>query len=63
MEALLRLGLSVALESLPVADYLVAERIGVERKTVGDLHRSIETVDCGGRRPVSGLTLIAHTSW
>jgi ERCC4-type nuclease len=40
-EALVGLGFAVELSSIPVADYLVAEGVGVERKTGGDLHRSI----------------------
>jgi DNA excision repair protein ERCC-4 len=44
-EALERIGAVIEVASLPAADYLVADRVGVERKTVPDLHRSI----AGGR--------------
>ena len=40
--AVARLGARVDVAALPVADYLVADGIGVERKTVTDLHRSID---------------------
>jgi len=39
--ALERIGATVERATLPAADYLVAAGIGVERKTIGDLHRSI----------------------
>lgn len=40
-DALTRLEVRVEHADLPVGDYIVAERVGVERKTVKDLHRSI----------------------
>jgi DNA excision repair protein ERCC-4 len=40
-EALLRLGLSTEVLALEVGDYIVAEGVGAERKTVPDLHRCI----------------------
>ena len=40
-EELGRLGVVVEDAVLPVADFIVAERVGVERKTIRDLHRSI----------------------
>jgi Fanconi anemia group M protein len=40
-DALRALGVAVDMRSLPVADYLVGDDVGVERKTVADLHRSI----------------------
>lgn len=40
-EALRQLGADVEVAQLPVADYLLAECIGAERKTIADLHRSI----------------------
>jgi DNA excision repair protein ERCC-4 len=41
IERLEMLGASIEPTALPVADYLVAHRVGVERKTVADLHRSL----------------------
>jgi len=40
-QALERLGLSIEVVALDVGDYIVAERVGAERKTIRDLHRSI----------------------
>ena len=40
-EHLRRLGALVEVVRLPAADYLVADGVGVERKTVADLHRSL----------------------
>jgi ERCC4-type nuclease len=40
-DALRALGAMVDVATLPVADYLLGDGIGVERKTVADLHRSI----------------------
>ena len=39
--ALERIGAAVEVAALSVSDYFVADGIGVERKTVADLHRSI----------------------
>jgi ERCC4-type nuclease len=39
--ALERLGLSIELVALQVGDYIVGDRVGAERKTVRDFHRSI----------------------
>jgi ERCC4-type nuclease len=41
VDALAALGVDVRTTTLPVADYIVARGVGVERKTVADLHRSI----------------------
>ncbi len=41
VEELLRLGVTVEVESLEVGDYLVGERVGAERKTTRDLHRCV----------------------
>ena len=49
----MRLGVSVEVALLDVGDYIVAEGVGVERKTVRDLHRCV----ANGRlwRQVAGL--------
>jgi ERCC4-type nuclease len=42
-DALGRLGADVTFEVLPAGDYVVGPTMLVERKTVGDLHRSVAT--------------------
>ena len=42
-DQLVRLGVSVELTVLEVGDYVVAEGVGVERKTVRDLHRCVSS--------------------
>jgi len=42
-DALRRLGAEITFEVLPAGDYAVGSAMLVERKTVGDLHRSVAT--------------------
>ena len=41
VDALSELSVDLRVTSLPLADYIVARGVGVERKTVADLHRSV----------------------